>query len=121
VNFAIRTPEGVFVKLMKQPCGSCDAETVVAEETAAEGVYWDYDRSMPAGPNAMLLTLKGEADTYVLEVESAEVGVLIRNMRLPDVAPVMSEFLAGADPEVVGAVVGHIVAHLARAARTPPG
>jgi hypothetical protein len=109
------------MKLRKQPGGNRSAETVIAEATADDGVYWDYDSSMPEGPKAMLLTVKGEADQYVLEVESAEVGVLIRRMRLPDVAPVMGEFLAGADPEVIGAVVGHIVAHLARAARMHPG
>jgi hypothetical protein len=109
------------MKLLKQRGGNRDAEAVIAEATAADGVYWDYDSSMPMGPNAMLLTLKGEADTYVLEVESAEVGVLLGGMSLPDVAPVMAGFLEGAAPEVIGAVVGHIVAHLARAARMPPG
>jgi hypothetical protein len=117
--------EVTSVKLRKQPRGKRAEETVIAEgraePSAPESVFWDHDRSQPQGPNAMLLTLKGSGGTrYVLEVDSAEVGVFLGEMNLPDVAPVMAAFLAGASPEVIGAVVGHIVTHLARSARKPP-
>src|SRR4051812_45715497 len=111
--------EVMSMKLRKQPRGKRADETVIAEgraePSAPETVFWDHDRSQPEGPNAMLLTLQGHDSTrYVLEVDSAEVGVFIGEMNLPDVAPVMTAFLARASPEVIGAVVGHIVTHLAR-------
>lgn len=108
------------MKLYTRPHGGRDAETVIAEASAADGVYWDYDRSEPEGPNAMLLTLPGSrSDEYVLEVESSEVGVMIGEMNLPDVRSVMASFLARASPEVIGAVAGQIITHVARVARTP--
>jgi hypothetical protein len=112
------------MKLRKQPGGRRADEVVIAEvrvdPASPDPVYWDYDRSMPEGPNALILSLGGVgADKYVLEVESDEVGAFIGAMNLPDVAPVMASFLAKASPEVIGAVMGHIVTHLARGARRP--
>jgi hypothetical protein len=115
------------VKLREQPDGNRAAEVVVAEvrvdpSSPFPAVYWDHDRSMPEGPNALILSLGGTgADKYVLEVESDEVGAFIGAMNLPDVAPVMASFLAEAKPEVIGAVVGHIITHLARARRERTG
>jgi hypothetical protein len=113
----------MLVKLYKQPRGNRDGETVIAEgPSAIESVYWDYDRSQPQGPNAMQLTLQGSGKSrYIFEAESGEVGVFLGEMKLPDVAPMMAQFLARARPEVIGAVVGHIIAHHARTTQNPHG
>jgi hypothetical protein len=57
---------------------------------------------------------EGQRHRYQLELEPSDVGELLRRMPEEAVQAVIGGLLGGGRPEVIGTVVGQIVAHLAR-------
>ena len=61
-------------------------------------------------------------DIYEVNVEAAELGAMLAAVqRLEDVQRAINGFLERASPEVIGAVVGSIITHLAQRQTPPPG
>jgi hypothetical protein len=60
----------------------------------------------------------GPTPQYCYEVQllGEEFGTLLGGMPLAAVPGVLDAFLRAADPELLGAVVGHLIAHVSRAA-----
>src|SRR5689334_388614 len=108
------------MKLIRYAGGS-DADedtTVLADETPS--LHWNYDRVYPEHAGDLQVGLHGPstkgspADSFELIVDPDELGAMLAVVRAQDVGAVMSGFLNAAPAEVVGAVVGAVVAHLAR-------
>ena len=58
---------------------------------------------------------------YGVELGGGEVGAFLGRMPAAAVPEVFDEFLRTASPEVLGAVVGRLIAHVAARATAPPG
>ena len=58
---------------------------------------------------------------YAVCVQGAEIGALLGCMPLEAVPEVIKAFLRTADPELIGAVAGQIIAYVASTATTPRG
>src|SRR5262245_8258394 len=96
------------------------ADTPVGSSKDGGRLDWSYDRTYHERAGDLQIGLDGlpsagsSPDTYELVVSPSELGAMLAVVRLEDVKPVVEGFLARADPEVVGAVVGWVVAHLAK-------
>jgi hypothetical protein len=81
-------------------------------ESRAGDVYVCLTESAPTG---------SPPDVYGLNITPAELGAMLAAMnRSADIQAVMSEFLERANPDVIGAVVGSVIAHLAQRRIAPP-
>jgi hypothetical protein len=117
------------VRLIRYAGGSDAGEdtTVLADvpiepSTDSVRLFWNYDRNFPEHAGHLSIGLNvapssgAPPDGYELIVSPSELGVMIGAMNQPDVEFVVRGFLARATPEIVGAVVGQLVAHFARGA-----
>jgi hypothetical protein len=93
-------------------------ETLLAEVAIREMDRLNFEWSDTSTSGRLVVTarpLVGKPDdAYQLIAEAEELGVMLAAMSPETVERVMSRFLGNARPEVVGSVVGSIIAHLAR-------
>jgi hypothetical protein len=107
---------GLTVRLLQYPARSGDEEdaTELADAPVqASALSWGSNRAFPERAAKLRVGLGGPPAAYELVVEPSEVGVILGSVRQEDVGRVMVAFLEAADPEVIGAVVGHVITHLA--------
>jgi hypothetical protein len=82
-------------------------------------IWWTFDRVYPEHEGILRIALKGAPSTgsppdhYSLKVRPSELGEMLGKMRSEDVQRVMDAFLERADPEIIGALVGWVITHLA--------
>jgi hypothetical protein len=112
---------------VRQYSGGSDADehtSVLADSLAggrAVDYFWYHDRSADRDePGTLQVTLpgvpkeRGEPDLYELRFEAPDVGAMLAAAKPADVEAVMTTFLGQATPEVLGVIVGRVIAHLAR-------
>jgi hypothetical protein len=84
-------------------------------------VEWEMDNIYPENEGTLRLVARGRPpegnpdDTYEVSLEPSELGVMLAAMRPEAVELVMRAFLKNTTPDILGAVAGCIVTHLARA------
>jgi len=112
------------------PDAEAATRTVLCDSPRVD-VWWDWARPDVGEhrPGAAVVVLDGQpaaeapAYRYLVRVGEAELGEMLAHLPVEAVPLVIGGLLRGRDPEVLGAVVGRIIAHVAglaqRAERRP--
>jgi hypothetical protein len=98
------------------------ADMSILTYPGSSGFGWHWENDWPESRvGELYICLTGSApagsspDVYGLNVTPTEFGALLAKMyRSADIQAVMSGFLERASPELIGAVVGLVIAHLAQ-------
>jgi hypothetical protein len=98
------------------------ADMSILTPPGRNGMGWHWENWWPesrAGDLYVCLTesapTSSPPDVYGLNIAPTELGAMLAAMnRSADIQAVMSEFLERAAPEVIGAVVGSVITHLAQ-------
>jgi hypothetical protein len=104
------------------------ADMSILTDPGCRGIGWHSENWWPESRvGELYIGLKGSVpagsppDVYGLNITPAEFGALLATMyRSADIQAVMSGFFERASPELIGAVVGSVIAHLAQRRIVPP-